>query len=192
MKNNRLLRTFVAVTIPREVLAIRDMLKTTISFSKPNLRWSKDGNIHFTLKFIGHTPPKGIPAIVDGLYAVSKRHSPTQHVIQNTGVFPVAERPRTLWVGVEDNLDPLRSLVGDINETLDSLGYPAETQEYKPHITIGRIKYPPNFTPDVSQYIQASFQPIPIRVDRFLLISSELQPTGPVYTNLQEFTLAEL
>ena len=187
--NTRLLRTFVAVTVPKSLLTTRDMLKTTVHHKKDNLKWVRDGLVHLTLKFIGHTPPDGIEDIHNILSAVSQRHGSMQHEIAETGCFPVPSRPRVLWVGIKGNFDPLAALVKDINDALDPLGYPAEEKPFMPHITLARIKYPPKITPDVTQYLQTRFEPIPFWVDKYMLMSSELKPSGAVYSNIHEYRL---
>ena len=48
------------------------MLKTTISHNEKNLKWVKPGQIHFTLKFIGYTPPDAVEQINKTLENVVK------------------------------------------------------------------------------------------------------------------------
>ncbi len=189
--NTRLLRTFVSVTVPKSLLVTRNMLKTTIDHKKDNLKWVREGQVHLTLKFIGHTPPDGIEDIHNILSTVSRKHSSMQYEIAKTGCFPVPSRPRVLWVGLNGNHDPLINLVKDINDSLDPLGYPAEVYPFVPHITLARIKYPPKFTPNITQYLQTDYERIPFFVDKFSLISSELKPTGAVYSNLHEYRLSK-
>ncbi len=187
--NNRLLRTFIAVSVPNELLHIRDMLKTTITYTKDNLKWVSDGQIHFTLKFIGHTPVADLEKIHTVLTEVASRHRTTQHHISGTGCFPTPVRPRILWVGIEEEIAPLKELVQDINTALEALGYMADSQPFVPHITLARIKYPPKMTPDISSYLQTRFAPLPMRVGRMSLFSSELTPKGPIYTKRYNYEL---
>lgn len=52
--SDRLLRTFVSVTLPKKIVSVSDMLKTTVIAKKENVKWVNAGNIHLTLKFLGH------------------------------------------------------------------------------------------------------------------------------------------
>ncbi len=187
--DNRLLRTFVAVTVPTALLDVRNMLRTTVQHKKDNLKWVQNGQIHLTLKFIGYTPPDGISAIHDTLANVSKKHSAMGFEIATTGCFPVSTRPRILWVGLQGDEEPLVQLVRDINNALDPFGYPADEKQFIPHITLARIKYPPKQTPDITQYLHAQFEPIPFFVNKFILMSSELRTTGAVYSSIHEYNL---
>ena len=58
--SERLLRTFISVTVPKEIISLREMLRTTVNFQKKNLRWIKIGQIHLTLKFLGFAPEETI------------------------------------------------------------------------------------------------------------------------------------
>ena len=51
-----LLRTFISVSLPREIVNIKKMLQSTIHSKGAEIKWVRDGNMHLSLKFIGHTP----------------------------------------------------------------------------------------------------------------------------------------
>ncbi len=181
---NKLLRTFISVTVPKEVVSIQDMLKTTIQLQKGNIHWVKRGQIHLTLKFLGHTPPESVDELNRVIGDVVSNHGPFNLTVKGTGCFPDPRRPRTLWLGLEGETDALSSLVQEINAKLDPLGFPSETSEYVPHITIARIKYPPQWTPDISSFIQTTFEPVPMTVNRVRFMASELLPKGPLHSIL--------
>ena len=94
-------------------------------------------------------------------------------------------------MGVNGNLDPLYDLFTKIDSALDLLGFPKEQQGYTPHITLARIKYPQKWTPDISTVLKSSYDPIDFTIDRVQYFSSELLPTGAVYTILKTFPLGE-
>tara|TARA_Y100000588_G_scaffold395321_1_gene523280 strand:- start:52856 stop:53443 length:588 start_codon:yes stop_codon:yes gene_type:complete len=185
-----LLRTFVSVTVPHQVLTLQEMLKTTISYSEKNLKWSKPGQIHLTLKFIGYTPPDAVDKINKILEDVAKRHSWMEFTVSGTGCFPTQERPRVLWVGLDGADKILLNFVNDINQSLENLGFPKEEKEFIPHITFGRITYPPPKTPNVVSFLNTKYDPIPMSITRIRLISSELFPNGPIYSILGTHFLA--
>ncbi len=185
-----LLRTFVSVTVPNQVLTLQEMLKTTVSDKEKNLRWSKPGQIHLTLKFIGFTPPDAIDQINKTLGEVVKRHSWMEFTVSGTGCFPSQKRPRVLWVGLDGSGKTLLNFVNDINQSLVKYGFPQEEKEFIPHITFGRITYPPKNTPDVDSFLKTKYDPIPMSITRIRLISSELFPNGPIYSILGTHFLA--
>lgn len=181
---HKLLRTFISVTVPKEVVSVQDMLKTTIQLQKGNIRWVKRGQIHLTLKFLGHTPPENVDEINSVINRVVSNHDPFDLTVSGTGCFPDPKRPRTLWLGLNGDTESLKSLVNEINKELDPLGFPAESEEFIPHITVARIKYPPQWTPDISSFLQTTFEPISMTVNRVRFMASDLLPNGPLYSIL--------
>ena len=129
--------------------------------------------------------------IIGGTGLVASTFRPFEIIIESTGCFPIKERPRVLWMGVNGNLDPLYDLFTKIESALDLLGFPKEQQGYTPHITLARIKYPQKWTPDISTFLKSSYDPIDFTIDRVQYFSSELLPSGTVHTLLKSFPLGE-
>ena len=74
---------------------------------------------------------------------------------------------------------------------MENMGFAPEREEYFPHITLARVKYPQKFTPDISTFLKSSYDPIDFTVDRVQFLSSELLPSGTLYTLLGSFPLGE-
>lgn len=187
--SERLLRTFISITLPKEVVMVQKMLKTTIVGKNENLKWVNPGGIHLTLKFLGATPPNAIDDISRVLEKVVEKHNGMEFAITGTGCFPSPDRPRVLWLGVDGDITQLQSFVNDIDKKLESLGFPIEEKEFKPHITIARVSYPPKSTPDITQFLNVGYEPISFNINRIRLMSSELLPEGAVHSILGTYFL---
>ena len=187
----KLLRTFLSVPIPREVSSKKNMLYSTLETVDGDINWVKNIQLHLTLKFLGHTPESSIENVIDHVQKITQNMKPFDLKIDETGCFPVPTRPRTLWLGVKGTLDPLLTMVESIETVLESLGFPRSDRDFSPHITLARIKYPQKHTPNVDPFLKSSYDPIDFPVDRVQYFSSELLPTGAVYTILKTFPLGE-
>jgi len=187
----KLLRTFLSVPVPREVSSKKNMLYSTLENVDGDINWVKNIQLHLTLKFLGHTPESSIDNVIDHVKKITPNTQPFDLKIEKTGCFPVSTRPRTLWLGVEGTLKPLFTMVESIETVLESLGFPRSDREFSPHITLARIKYPQKYTPNVDPFLKSSYDPIDFPVDRVQYFSSELLPTGAVYTILKTFPLGE-
>ena len=187
----KLLRTFLSVPVPREVSSKKNMLYSTLETVDGDINWVKNAQIHLTLKFLGHTPESSINNVIDHVEKITPNIKPFDLEIDKTGCFPVPTRPRTLWLGVKGILDPLLTMVESIETVLESLGFPRSDRDFSPHITLARIKYPQKHTPNVDPFLKSSYDPIDFPVDRVQYFSSELLPTGAVYTILKTFPLGE-
>ena len=86
------------------------------------------------------------------------------------------------------NQDPKSS---NFENLFESYGFPKETLVFKPHITIARIKYPQKFEPNLNTFLNSRFDPIEFPVNRVQFLTSELLPSGVVYTLIKSFPLGE-
>ena len=111
--------------------------------------------------------------------------------ITGTGCFQRIERPRVLWLGVEGNISQLQDFVADLNKKMEKLGFPLDENEYIPHITLARVNYPQKITPDITNFINASYEPLKFNINRIRFMSSELFPNGPIYSILGTHFLGE-
>ena len=189
--SEKLIRTFLSIPVPQEVRSKKNMLYSTLEESPAKINWVKNIQLHLTIKFLSHTPESMIKKIIDRVQSVTSASKPFDIFIESTGCFPVKERPRVLWMGVNGNLDPLHDLFIKVENALDLLGFSKEQQDYKPHITLARIKYPQKWTPDISTFLKSSYDPIDFPIDRVQFFSSELLPSGTVHTLLKSFPLGE-
>ena len=189
--SEKLIRTFFSIPVPLEVQSKKNMLYSTLEESPAKINWVKNVQLHLTIKFLSHTPESIIEKIINEVGSVTSTLRPFEIIIESTGCFPIKERPRVLWMGVNGNLDPLYDLFTKIDSALDLLGFPKEQQGYTPHITLARIKYPQKCTPDISTFLKSSYDPIDFPIDRVQFFSSELLPSGTVHTLLKSFPFGE-
>ena len=86
--SERLLRTFISVTLPKKIVSVSKMMQTTVVSKKDNIKWVSPGNIHMTLKFLGHTPFDATDEINDVLKDLVVNHTGMELSINGTGCFP--------------------------------------------------------------------------------------------------------
>ena len=182
--DHRLIRTFIAIPVPESVFVLQGNLKNTIEKKTGKVRWVKRDQLHLTLKFVGDTPEESIDDVRGVMQKVANQMTPFKIFIQGVGCFRKIERPRVMWVGLDGEIDKLNQLVTAVHDGLHPLGFPREEKEFHPHITMARAKYPQKKTPDISSFLNTTYDPIPFRIEKIQFISSELFPNGPVYTIL--------
>ncbi|MEE2918552.1 MAG: RNA 2',3'-cyclic phosphodiesterase [Candidatus Neomarinimicrobiota bacterium] len=187
----KLLRTFLAIPIPEEVKSKKKSFYSILENSGGKIQWVKNSNLHLTLKFLGPTPETSINKIRNVIGKIVTNNAPFNLLINDTGCFPTPKRPRILYMGVAGGLDPLLRLVHNIEEALDSMGFPKELQDYYPHITLARIKYPQEETPNIDLFMKSSYDAIDFPIDRVQFFSSELLSSGAIHTILDSVPLGE-
>lgn len=136
------MRLFVALNIPdaeRERIAaeVLDPLRERL----PAVRWVRPETLHVTLAFLGERSDAELREAHTVVREVAATRAPIRVRLSGLGVFPDAERPRVLWLGVADPA-PVRELHRVFERERARLGVPAEGRAYHPHVTLGRVQHP--------------------------------------------------
>jgi 2'-5' RNA ligase len=116
------------------------------------------------------------------------RIAPFEIRIRGLGCFPNYNKPRVLWVGVEDQIKALPQIQNVIEDQSAALGIKRESRKFHPHLTIGRVRrgIPSREIDLVSASMQHS-EKIDLGVElvsKISLIQSELRPDGAKYSSL--------
>ena len=141
-KKTDTIRTFVAVELSDSIKAhIAADIAQIRQEQIDNMRLVRPEGVHLTLKFLGDIDANRVPTVAEAMTQAAARHPPFSLALGQPGVFPNANRPRVLWIGVEGDLQPLRLLQSDIEEALVAAGFPPEKQRFNPHLTVGRMHH---------------------------------------------------
>jgi len=182
--SERLIRTFVSVSVPKEIVNIQSMLKSTIEPKGVKVRWVMNGKMHLTLKFLGNTTQGSIDNLNEALFNAVKSAKLINLSISGTGAFPVKGRPNVLWLGIKGDIDELKQLTVNINNSLEPLGFITEKRDFLPHVTIARIKSNQKKIPNISNYLNTTFTELPMKIVKISLVQSESFSKGTFYTIL--------
>jgi len=182
-------RTFAAIKVnPDEnLIKIYKELKSALHFDTIN--WVDEKNIHITLKFFGDTLDDQIDEICSLFDEVVEKHRPFQFTIKGAGIFGSRYDPRVIWFGIE-NSHALEKLAHDVLKGVETIGFERDRQNFRPHLTIGRVKKirdRNHFQKVIDRYSDILIQEI--AAEEFYLIESKLRPQGPVYEIIETFRL---
>ena len=99
-----MVRAFIAIPLPADLLAQIGRLQRKLEIEVPprSVKWVRTTGIHLTLKFLGDTPVDKLPAIKSALGAVARYAPPCPFSVSDLGCFPNTNRPRVIWVGVQE------------------------------------------------------------------------------------------
>lgn len=194
MKRNpkETIRTFIAVELPQEIHDRLQQLQDHFRASMPDVRWTKHGSVHLTLKFLGDVQVSRIDAISGGLRDIAGQFSPFIMSLAGMGAFPNSRRPRIVWVGVEKGADRLIEITKLIEASMKRLGFPREKRPFRLHLTVGRIRRltdPAAMTKALERSRVGELGEF--TVERISLIKSQLDPAGSIYTTLAEAPLKQ-
>ena len=187
---NDVLRTFFGFALPKEVSQRAATLRTLVDDPKGAVRWVKGINIHLTVRFLGATPRSAVNEIISAIPEKVAGCSAFTVKLEGTGVFPSPTRPRVLWMGVSGEISPLQEVETLIQEVVGPMGFPREERDFTPHITLGRVRYPQKFIPDVSKFLNVEYEPVVCHLKELHLYQSILEAGGARYISLEQFPLA--
>ena len=181
------MRLFVAVMPPPEVRCAARVAAEEATRGLNSIRWTKQGNIHLTLKFLGEVPEESLQDVCDALEKSCSVHAPFDASLGGLGAFPSPRRAQVIWAGMDEGSGEMSALAAEIEAALKPLGFQREERPYVPHTTLGRTRGKPLSIelPDTSIAGIRTF-----RVERVDLVRSTLTPGGPIYGIVETFSLS--
>ncbi|HEY2837643.1 MAG TPA: RNA 2',3'-cyclic phosphodiesterase [Pirellulales bacterium] len=182
----RTVRTFVAIEISPEVRSRAKKLIDLLQTIDAKVRWVDPAQLHLTLKFLGEIDLLEVPKVCAAVESVAAAFPPFSIRVASAGAFPDLKRPRTVWLGVDDETEELAALHAQLEEALAKLGFRAENRRFRPHLTIGRVRGEGAGISELSRVIeeQRDYPVGVIDVDAVIVFSSEQERGGPVYEPL--------
>ena len=181
---NDAVRCFVAIEIPQSIQALLRPVQTRLQSEIQKASWTKPGNFHLTLKFLGDVPSERIDVVRETIQNVADAQAPFSIEFGGVGAFPNFTRPRVLWVGLKQGALTVSNLAKAVNRELKRLGFPVDNR-FHPHLTLARLRTPMNLEP--LQNILRQYNTIAgavVKVNEITLMRSQLHPKGAVYTPL--------
>jgi len=183
------MRLFVAVHLPQEIRDGLAAVQERLRRLQADVSWVKPANLHITLKFLGETEPKRLESIGSELTEAARSAAPFSLAVAGVGTFG-GRIPRVVWAGVREGAAPLEALAGTVEDGLARLGFPKERRRFTAHFTLGRVRSPRN-----AEVLLAAIRDEPtellgtVFVKEFVLMQSQLDPGGSIYTALEHFPL---
>ena len=184
-------RVFCAIELP-EATRVRLMehianLRTQLPEARAS--WSRESNIHLTLKFIGEMS-RGLISKFES--AISKAVADSARfplLLSGNGVFPNRRDPRVIWIGITDPFRALARLQSRLETESEKEGFPKEKRRFHPHLTLARLRHHEGARELAQAHEALTFPAEEIVVNDLVLIRSELSSSGSTYTTISRHAL---
>src|SRR5215471_13771566 len=187
---SELMRTFIAIEIPSEIKSALAALQTELRRAGADVSWTKPENLHLTLNFLGEVDEKRIVEVEQACVSAAAEFRPFTLSLNDTGVFPNARQPRVLWAGLAGEIEKAVEMRKRINDGLALIGFEREDKDFRPHLTIGRVKSNKK-TRELLAIADARQVPaLSFVVTEIVLMKSELHPAGARYTPMAKVCLS--
>ena len=112
--------------------------------------------------------------------------------LAGAGSFPSPRKPRVIWAGIQAGVGELKKLLACSLRVTEPLGFERENRPFRAHVTLGRVK-DPRKSSDISIHLD-QLRDVDLgkcQIDSVHLVTSELRPSGPIYTTLDSFSLGK-
>jgi RNA 2',3'-cyclic 3'-phosphodiesterase len=106
------------------------------------IRWIAPEQLHLTVWFLGEVSDARADAILDALRPPLDV-PPFDLQLARFGAFPPSGGPRVLWMGVTRGVAELAAAHDQVGARLQPWGFPVEARAYSAHLTVARVKDPP-------------------------------------------------
>ncbi len=180
------IRCFIAIELSREITdilsQIQDELKKTVS----GVKWVRAEDIHLTLKFLGNIEEKAVEEIKEILNQIAAQTKPFKLKLSSAGAFPNPDRPRVIWIGMDEENKQGSFLANLIEEKLVSLGIEKESRAFHPHLTLARVKFLKDKSSVRNAFASLKVSPVEMTATKVTLFQSTLTREGAIYTALHE------
>jgi 2'-5' RNA ligase len=163
-----LVRLFVALTPPGEVVEELSAITVALRELTPDLRWTRPEQWHVTLAFLGEVGEHIVDELARRLNRAAARHPPLSLSFGGGGRFG----HQVLWTRVQGDRDGLCRLADSVRAAARRSRLPMEQRPYRPHLTLARAAVATDLRPLVERL--ASWQGLPWVATRLSLVRSRL------------------
>jgi 2'-5' RNA ligase len=207
-------RTFIAIELPRALRAklIEHIAQLRRELPDTRASWSREDNLHLTLKFLGNVPGSEIPKLSAAIARAVSGMKPFELTVASCGVFPPRGRPNVLWIGVEDGSagilpagrghlartslsetiltpSPLALFHQRIEDECANVGFAREPRSFHPHLTIARLRKTGDERRLAEGHKNFAFPPETFSVSEVVVFKSDLLPQGSRHTPISRHPL---
>ena len=183
------MRVFVALDVPDPgVIDCIVALQHNLAAMRADLKLVERENLHFTVKFLREISESQAKEASSRLGSL--KLSAADVTVMGVGAFPGFARPSVIWVGLAPGDDvKVNPIAIAVRRALDGIGE-SDTRPYVAHVTIARVRSGRN-RDALGTFLRenAGRNFGAVKLDRLRLVSSRLTPGGPVYTDLEVFSL---
>ena len=188
------IRSFIAIELPGELKSGLSQLQAQLKAAgHAPVKWVDPYSIHLTLKFLGNIAADRVDEITRVMEAAAREISPFHLEVRGLGAFPNLRRVQVVWVGVWGEVEQLGQLQRSIESGLAPLGFAPESREFRPHLTIARLRERASLDEQQSfgQLIGSTgFETVyRFGVDSVNLMRSQLTREGAIYTRISSVRL---
>ena len=183
-------RTFIAIELPHALRAklIEHVVRLRRELPDARATWSREHNLHLTLKFLGNVSVSEIPKLSEAVERAVNGVRPFELTVAGCGLFPPKGRPNVLWIGIEGG-SALTLLYRQIEDECAHAGFTREPRSFHPHLTIARLRKHGSERRLAEAHQKLGFPSETFSVSEVVVFKSELLREGSKHTPISRHAL---
>ena len=185
------IRTFIAVDVSSAIRNAASRIINRLSVDTVDFNWVEKDNLHVTLNFLGDVEETEVPGVCRLVSDTVAEFGSFELSVKGLGCFPKPEKPRVMWMGIESGGEELTSLNERLSTALETMRFPRERNDYRPHLTLGRIRRGGRWNPSLTLAVEKGQDLVggTMVVNEVVVYSSYLDRTGPTYTAMSRIEI---
>ena len=193
-------RTFVAIELPDALRArlIEHIQQLRSELPDTRASWSREQNLHLTLKFLGDVSVGEIPNLSNAIARAVSGLKPFELMVAGCGVFPLRGRPNVLWIGVSPSAHPTSNtqhpislLHSAIENECAAAGFSREQRAFHPHLTVARLRKTGGERGLAEAHENLGFRPETFPVSEVVVFKSQLLHQGSKHSAISRHALRD-
>jgi 2'-5' RNA ligase len=187
------MRVFLALPRDRMWLESARSFLDSVRRSMPDASWTREESWHVTLKFLGEIDEAQARAFAGAIRPTALATIVGELPPGGPLLFPPHGQARVLGIGfgASPALGSVAALATEAERIAREMGAPPETREFRPHVTLARIKRPwPRGKIDAWRDAAATWHFPGWQARCAVLYESRLGRDGATHTPLEEWSFA--
>lgn len=201
-----MIRAFLAVELDeplrRRLAQVQEDLKAQVGReASRDLRvsWTQPTSIHLTIKFLGDIVESLVDPLRESIGQVMGAQQAFAIPLDRLDAFPHLQQPRLLWIGPPSSWTQSTDAqqMARVHRAIEvcgaSFGFVSDGKPISPHVTVARIKGGERTMGRILAAQDLMHRPLALgtlSVESVVLMKSDLNPAGSVYTPLWSCRLA--
>ena len=168
-------------------------MRQIVKFSalSQDYNWVTRENMHVTLNFLGDVDESEIPSVCRLIARTVEEFGSFELSVKGLGCFPKPDKPRIIWMGIEEGAQELTELQSQLAAALETMRFPRDRNDFRPHLTLGRLQRGARWNESIVAEVAQGQHLLggSTIVDQVTIYSSYLDRGGPTYTPMSRIDL---
>ena len=186
-------RLFLAVDLAIHVVEQLAVFREEFQEEHPDVEidWVAPTHLRVPLRYWGDLDETIVSLLIGCLEEMVKPLFPFEISCQGVGSYPIGDRPRIVWAGMDKKAGEVMGLLAQaVERDLEQIGLAPEVRGYEPLICLGRMRSPSSDLPAaLENHAERTFGTTYAR--DLVLFEAISSPSGPRFEVQERFLLGD-